>query len=474
MSYEDDIRRDEARKRLQARLERNGAAEPARAARSRDSHSSPSSRRGDTTRPSRSRRNGGERGYESSRRSSGRRAPERESGQRRPSGSAKSGVSGILSTIASAVAAIGSFLLRGVQAIGRGWLGLVERFGWKAVIATAIVVILALFLIVSGVRGCTSSGESSSSANASQSAAATSTSTSASAASASASAASSSSTSTTASSNATKIEATSPVAAIEAARPEVDQTEIDESHLTSILDNQFAEMLLEQAKTNNDAHWIAAHPDEYLEDGTIVRYKMLRLAAKEPQAIPFVRDWPDKYCADEPDYSEAHTDESSNGVPRLYQWDKRWGYTEYSSTTFALTGCAPTSLAMVYQAITGDTSKSPYDMGVYAANNGYATEYDGTDGSLFSSGASGLGLSCHELGIDASALTQALADGQIVVVNVGPGDFTDSGHYFVATGLADDGTVMINDPFSAERSATTWDATTIAGQTRAMYAFTKA
>ncbi|MBP3866512.1 MAG: hypothetical protein J6D25_01705, partial [Eggerthellaceae bacterium] len=136
MSYEDDIRRDEARKRLQARLERNGTAEPARAARSRDSYSGSSSRRGDTARPSRSRRSDGERGYESSRRSSGRRTPERGSGQRRPSGSAKSGVSGILSSIASAAAAIGSFLLRGVQAIGRGWLGLVERFGWKAVIAT--------------------------------------------------------------------------------------------------------------------------------------------------------------------------------------------------------------------------------------------------------------------------------------------------------------------------------------------------
>lgn len=261
------------------------------------------------------------------------------------------------------------------------------------------------------------------------------------------------------------------MSAILAARPEIDQTAIDEESLTNILGDDLASQLLAQAKTNNDAHWIAAHPDEYLEDGTIVRYKMLRLAAMESEAVPFVREWPTQYCADGPDNSAPHTDKSSNGVPRLYQWDKRWGYTEYSSTTFALTGCAPTSLAMVYQARTGDTSKTPYDMGVYANENGFATEFDGTDGSLFSYGAAGLGLSCTELGIDSSALWQALSNGEIVVVNVGPGDFTDSGHYFVATGLADDGTVVINDPFSAVRSEKTWDIDTIINQTRALYAF---
>ena len=144
--------------------------------------------------------------------------------------------------------------------------------------------------------------------------------------------------------------AKNPVDAIRLSVPEIDESEIDEAALVNILDTEYANQLITQAESNNDAHWIASHPDEYLEDGTIVRYKMLRLAAKEPEAIPFVRDWPTKYCADEPDYTEDHVDETSNGVPRLYQWDKRWGYTEYSSTTFALTGCAPTAMAMVYQA----------------------------------------------------------------------------------------------------------------------------
>ncbi|MBO4352610.1 MAG: C39 family peptidase, partial [Eggerthellaceae bacterium] len=367
----------------------------------------------------------------------------------------------------SAPSAIGSGLSGIGSTLWGAYLNLVERFQWKTIIATGIVFLLLVFLIVSGIRGYIASANDngSSAADATQSTAATSTSTSAASASAS-----SASTSSASSGSASISDATSPVNAIELAAPEIDETEIDETALVNILGDEYADQLIEQAKSNNDAHWIASHPDEYLEDGTIVRYKMLRLAAKEPESIPFVRDWPEKYCADEPDYTEDHVDETSNGVPRLYQWDKRWGYTEYSSTTFALTGCAPTSMAMVYQARTGDTSMSPYDMGVYAMQNGYATQFDGTDGSLFTYGAAGLGLTGTIIGNDGASLTQALANGQLVVVNVGPGDFTDSGHYFVATGLAPDGSVMINDPFSAVRSEMTWDADTIASQTKMMYA----
>lgn len=472
MSYEDDIRREEARRRLEERRRRNGTADVSRSTRSRNARSSrtrdSSSGRTRDTYADRSRVS---RGSANSRTTRRQRDPETNS--RRSSSPARtqatpSRAGGALSVIGSGASRVGAVLWN-------AYLNLVERFRWKTIIATGIVFILLIVLIVSGIRGCISSADNgeSSGSSASQSAAATSASESAASASTSSgSSASTSSTSTssTSSRSSAASNAKNPVDAIRLSVPEIDESEIDEAALVNILDTEYANQLITQAESNNDAHWIASHPDEYLEDGTIVRYKMLRLAAKEPEAIPFVRDWPTKYCADEPDYNEDHTDEASNGVPRLYQWDKRWGYTEYSSTTFALTGCAPTAMAMVYQARTGDTSKSPYDMGVYAMENGYATQFDGTDGSLFTYGAAGLGLTGTIIGNDGASLTSALANGQLVVVNVGPGDFTDSGHYFVATGLAPDGSVMINDPFSAVRSEQTWDANTIASQTKVMYA----
>ena len=474
MSYEDDIRREEARKRLEERRRRNGTADASRSTRSRDTRSSRTrDSQSGRTRDTYSDRTRTSRGSASSRTTQ--RRQNLEVNSRRPRSStrtqqAPSRTGGILSAIGSAVSRVGAVLWN-------AYLNLVERFRWKTIIATGIVFILLIVLIVSGIRGCVSPAGNSESSGTSASQSAASTATSESAASASASSGSSASTSSTSTSSTSSrssavSNAKNPVDAIRLSVPEIDEAEIDEAALVNILDTELANQLITQAKSNNDAHWIASHPDEYLEDGTIVRYKMLRLAAKEPEAIPFVRDWPTKYCADEPDYTEDHVDETSNGVPRLYQWDKRWGYTEYSSTTFALTGCAPTAMAMVYQARTGDTSKSPYDMGVYAMQNGYATQFDGTDGSLFTYGAAGLGLTGMIIGNDGASLTSALANGQLVVVNVGPGDFTDSGHYFVATGLAPDGSVMINDPFSAVRSEQTWDANTIASQTKVMYAIT--
>ena len=83
--------------------------------------------------------------------------------------------------------------------------------------------------------------------------------------------------------------------------PEIDKTPIDEDSLANLMGWDLTNKLLERAETNNDAHWIASHPEEYLEDGSMVQFKLLRLAANEGEAIPFVRNWPELYCADKAD-----------------------------------------------------------------------------------------------------------------------------------------------------------------------------
>ena len=197
--------------------------------------------------------------------------------------------------------------------------------------------------------------------------------------------------------------------------------------------------------------------------------KLLKLAAVEPEARAFVRGFPDAYPADVP--SGASDQAAAGEVPRLYQWDPRWGYTVYSSTTFALTGCCPTSFSMVYQALTGKGDLSPYEMGRRAKEGGYETAFDGTDSAFLVNDAANLGLSCETLGVDAASLRSALEGGAVVICNVGPGDFTEGGHFFVITGLSDDGTLKVNDPYSAERSNRTWDVDQVIGQTKALWAY---
>jgi hypothetical protein len=240
----------------------------------------------------------------------------------------------------------------------------------------------------------------------------------------------------------------------------------------SLLEATYAEQLMDAAHTDTDAAWIVSHIDQYAVDGSIVQYKLLKLAAVEPRARSFVRNWSEQYPSDQAESCSSNEDDRA--VPRLYQWDARWGYTLYCNTTFALTGCCPTSLAMVYQGLTGASDKSPYDMGVLANERGYMDSYNGTDTAFLTNCASELGLRCTTISVSADFITSTLAAGQVIICNVGPGDFTTGGHFIVLAGLDSNGNVVVNDPFSAERSAESWSAETIASQTKALFAYSLA
>lgn len=244
---------------------------------------------------------------------------------------------------------------------------------------------------------------------------------------------------------------------------------LDMTTLQGILGTDLAQQLATASEDNADVNWIAAHPDQFAVDGDDVQRKLLKLATVEPSAVPFVRGFPDTYPMKQ---ASAGTDSHDEGtVPRLYQWDERWGYTVYSGTAFALTGCAPTSFAMVYQGLTGKSDLSPYDMGQISDRDGFMTAFDGTDASLFAAESPSLGLVEQPISVDAYSLKAALESGQLVICNVGPGDFTEGGHFFVITGVDEEGKLIINDPFSVIRSEEHWDVDTVLNQTIALYGF---
>ena len=55
-----------------------------------------------------------------------------------------------------------------------------------------------------------------------------------------------------------------------------------------------------------------------------------------------------------------------------------------------------------------------------------------------------------------------------IVINVGPGDFTDTGHFMVITGYDDEG-FSINDPNSIAKSGKRWLFKNISSQIRAVW-----
>lgn len=238
------------------------------------------------------------------------------------------------------------------------------------------------------------------------------------------------------------------------------------------IDKTVAEQAGKLSESDSRFAQIARNIAAYRKDGTAVQKKLVKLAVDDPEAIDFVANWPEAY----PQKTGAAYDGTvkKGQIPQLYQWDERWGYTTYSSTSFALTGCCPTSLSMVYMELTGKTDKTPYDMGVLAGKDGYESKNEGTIGDFLTNDASKLGLVCEKIDIDSGTLKYYLKQGYVVICNVGAGDFTDGGHYFVITGLDDKGKLTIHDPYSSVRSAKHWGIARVLNQTIALYAFTTA
>lgn len=160
-------------------------------------------------------------------------------------------------------------------------------------------------------------------------------------------------------------------------------------------------------------------------------------------------------------------------LPFLYQIDPRYGGASYAGSTVQEAGCGPTSLAMVYIALTGRTDKDPAAMAVFSEEGGYVEE-GMTAWRLMTDGAAELGLSSHEVPAEASCLVAELSEGRPVICSVRPGDFTDTGHFLVVAGVADNGELVIHDPNSPANSAHTWDVQRVVSQCANLWAFERA
>ena len=251
--------------------------------------------------------------------------------------------------------------------------------------------------------------------------------------------------------------------------------------LKAILGNETAALLIERAESDMDAAWIAANPDAYKEYGAELQEKLLKLAADDPLAIPFVRGFPEHAYTDGPNLKAPAMDKKIHvkGIPKtkfphLYQWDLRWGYAKFSADGFGLAACGPTSLTMVYQGLTGKTNITPYDMGRMAEEQGFVITGQGSTDGLFTEMPLQLGLNWWEVPIDANGIKETLSAGHPIIANVGPGYFSRVGHFFVLAGITEDGKVILNDPYSVERSSKLWDPEQIASESRALYAYDKA
>ena len=165
-------------------------------------------------------------------------------------------------------------------------------------------------------------------------------------------------------------------------------------------------------------------------------------------------------------------EEISGETPHLLlQFDERWGYEEYSAGYIADAGCGPTCLSMVLSNILKDRTLTPAKIAEFASQNDYVEVGSGTKWTLMSEGAETLGLGGREIPLLIDVLTEELQSGNPVIAIMGPGDFTQKGHYIVITGIDNEGNLSINDPFSKERSSRKWNFNDISDQIRNLWAY---
>ncbi len=122
---------------------------------------------------------------------------------------------------------------------------------------------------------------------------------------------------------------------------------------------------------------------------------------------------------------------------------------------------------MVVSTLTNKTI-NPVEMARWSYKNGYYAEGGvGSYHSLIPNAAKHFGLSVEGTGAsNPDKIIQALSKGQLVIVIMGKGHFTSSGHFMVLRGITEEGKILVADPISIKRSEQEWDLSIILDEAR--------
>lgn len=219
------------------------------------------------------------------------------------------------------------------------------------------------------------------------------------------------------------------------------------------------------AQSNSKVNTIMENKDKYPE-------RLLEDVIRNPEMIDYTVNYLNMVNKSYTDVIDISTDvyNTQYGMPLFIQWDSRWGYYPYSSGVIGISGCGPTCLSMVYVHLTGDTTWNPLKMAKYSAQNGYVTVGVGTSWELMTTGARNLGIQSEKISKTEETMIAHLQQGNPIIASMGPGIFTDKGHFIVFRKY-ENGKFYVNDPFCVEHTNTAWSYSEFSGQIKSMWAY---
>lgn len=141
------------------------------------------------------------------------------------------------------------------------------------------------------------------------------------------------------------------------------------------------------------------------------------------------------------------------------QSDARWAnYLYGGSDPLAAYGCGPTALAMLVNSFT-ETACQPPDIAAWAADNNYWSAGYGTKHEFVPDCANAFGMHAASFqNYTVEGLIAELRSGHVIVALMGPGHFSDSGHFIIITDDWSGDQVRVADPARLERTQMAWDA----------------
>lgn len=162
-------------------------------------------------------------------------------------------------------------------------------------------------------------------------------------------------------------------------------------------------------------------------------------------------------------YGREYLTGGAHEVVYFNQTDDRWANEPYGSDHIGGYGCGPAAMAMVAATLAA-ADTDPARMAQLCVDLGYWASRHGSYRDIVPGVSEEYGLSCTPLTPDEvseSTILQSLSSGQLIVALVGPGHFTNSGHFIILRGVTLDGGILVADPASRERSLTVWEPSLI-------------
>lgn len=161
------------------------------------------------------------------------------------------------------------------------------------------------------------------------------------------------------------------------------------------------------------------------------------------------------------------SDERGMEIPQRFQFDYPDVVCRINGMdrSVATSGCGATSISMVIEYLTGNAEQNPLQLFAASIKSGRYKGY-GWSHETLAHYAHAYGVQTQWFSGDAERIREYLYAGKPVIAHMGPGVFTDVGHFIVLRGITETGKALINDPNSRENCALSFPFSLIMSQTK--------